>query len=78
MRKVMSKELRGDRWLSFHDLVELGIISNWESLRRWQDDPAVAFPRGKLFGRNTRRWSLKHDIEPWIESRPALREKVEA
>jgi hypothetical protein len=59
-----------DIWLSFDDLKNAGIVKNWQTLRNWQRDPQIGFPSGKLFGPNTRRWSKRHDIEPWVESRP--------
>jgi hypothetical protein len=67
-------EALDDRWLSFSDLKRSGIVPNWQTLRLWQRDPKIAFPRGRLFGPNTRRWSKQQDIDPWLSSRPAERE----
>lgn len=59
-----------DIWLSFHDLKRAGIVENWQTLSAWQRDPRINFPRGRLFGPNTRRWSKLTDIDPWLASRP--------
>jgi hypothetical protein len=67
-----------DTWLSFNDLKEAGIVDNWQTLRNWQQDPAIKFPAGKLLGPNTRRWSKLNEIDPWLASRPAEREVVAA
>jgi hypothetical protein len=63
-----------DVWLSFADLKRAGIVRSWQTLRLWQQDPRISFPPGKLFGPNTRRWSKQHEIDPWLESRPAQAE----
>jgi hypothetical protein len=55
-------------WLSYKDLRAAGIVSNWQTLRTWQR--TQAFPAGRLFGPNTRRWS-RAEIEEWLASRPA-------
>ena len=59
-----------DIFLSFDDLQAMKIVLNWETLGRWQNDSKIRFPKGRLLGPNSRRWSLKHDIEPWLASRP--------
>jgi hypothetical protein len=48
-----------------------GIVKNWQTLSNWINDPRIGFPPGRLFGPNTRRWSKRADIDPWLESRPA-------
>ncbi len=63
-----------DRWLAFEDLRTAGIVDNWQTLRSWQKNPRINFPPGRLFGPNTRRWSLKNEIEPWLASRPVARD----
>jgi len=59
-----------DTWLSFNDLQARGIVPNHPTLKSWQDDPAVRFPKGRLFGANSRRWALRAEIMPWLASRP--------
>ncbi len=59
-----------DTWVSFADLRGAGIVDNWVTLRRWQQDPEIRFPAGRLFGPNTRRWALRGEIQPWLASRP--------
>ena len=70
-----SEEL--DPQLSFNDLKRAGIVNSWETLREWQDDPRIKFPRGRLLGPNTRRWSKRQEIDPWLESRPTDRSAFE-
>ena len=62
-------------WLSFNDLKHAGIVKNWQCLQDWINDPKIAFPRGKLFGPNTRRWNKEREIDPWLESRPVDRDE---
>jgi hypothetical protein len=66
-----------DTWLTFRDLQRAGVVKNWPTLLSWQRDPDISFPRGKLFGANSRRWSQK-EINEWISSRPVSREVVAA
>jgi hypothetical protein len=66
-----------DIWLDFKDLRRARIVPNWQTLRGWQDDPRISFPRGRLFGPNTRRWNKKNEIDPWLASRPVEREGFE-
>jgi hypothetical protein len=76
-RAAMNEKKNGtslDVWVSFGDLVRAGIIANWYTLRMWQKDPKIAFPKGRLFGPNSRRWSKQHDIDPWLASRPIERD----
>ena len=63
-----------DTWLSFADLKRAGLVHSWKVLREWQRDPRVAFPPGRLLAPNTRRWSKEHDVDPWLASRPVVRE----
>jgi hypothetical protein len=66
-----------DTWLSFSDLQRAGIVPNWPTCLAWQRDPQIAFPPGRLFGPNTRRWSKQTEIDPWLGSRPIVRETAE-
>jgi hypothetical protein len=61
-----------DEWVSFEDLVRAGIVDNWQTIKDWQSDPRIAFPKGRLFGPNSRRW-LKAEIEKWLTTRPVER-----
>jgi predicted DNA-binding transcriptional regulator AlpA len=63
-----------DTWLSFNDLRRAGIVDSWQTLRAWQKDPRVAFPPGRLLGPNSRRWSKRTEIDPWLASRPTGRD----
>lgn len=63
-----------DRWLSFDDLRRAGIVTNRKTLIEWQRDPRIGFPLGRLLGPSTRRWSKQHDIDPWLASRPLVRD----
>jgi hypothetical protein len=65
--------LRAKEWLCFGDLKALGIVENWQTLIAWQDDPNVGFPRGRLFGPNSRRWS-RTEIYSWVSTRPVERD----
>jgi predicted DNA-binding transcriptional regulator AlpA len=67
-----------DVWYSFRDLQRLGIVRNWQTLRDWQNNPQIAFPKGVLFGPNSRRWSKQQHVDPWIASRPIEWLKSEA
>jgi hypothetical protein len=62
-------------WLSFNDLQAMGVVPNWQTLSARQKDPQIAFPRGRLFGPNTRRWHGPSEIAPWLASRPAVRDE---
>ena len=76
--ELSAEEAAGlDVWLSFRDLQKAGVVKNWPTLLSWQDDPKIAFPRGRLFGPNSRRWR-KTEIDAWIELRPVSREVVAA
>jgi hypothetical protein len=59
-----------DTWLCFADLRRAGIVSSWKTLREWQLDKRIGFPMGRLFAKNTRRWSKQHEIDPWLKNRP--------
>ena len=63
-----------DTWLSFDDLKRAGIVYSRKVLGEWQRNPRINFPEGKLFAPNTRRWSLQHEIRPWLDSRPVERD----
>jgi hypothetical protein len=63
-----------DRWVSFGELRHAGIVASWKMLKEWQNDPRIGFPLGRLLAPNTRRWSMLHDIAPWLASRPVERE----
>ena len=43
--------------IRFRDLRDAGVVRNKVTLARWQNDPNIAFPRGRLLGPNTRVWS---------------------
>jgi hypothetical protein len=64
-----------DTWLDFNDLQQAKIVPNRETLKEWQNDSRINFPKGRLFGPNSRRWSKEREIEPWLESRPVEREQ---
>jgi len=66
-----------DTWLTFADLKRAGVVDSWQTLIRWQNDPRIDFPKGRLFGPNSRRWSKQHEIDPWLENRPVEREAFE-
>jgi hypothetical protein len=61
-------------WLSFDDLRRAGIVSSWKTLREWQRDERIGFPKGRLLAPNTRRWSKHHEIDPWLKDRPVERD----
>jgi hypothetical protein len=63
-----------DIWLSFDDLRRAGIVDSRKTLPDWQRDPRVRFPLGRLLAPNTRRWSKRHEIDPWLASRPIERD----
>jgi hypothetical protein len=66
-----------DVWLTFAELKRVGIVDSWQTLIRWQNDPRIDFPKGRLFGPNTRRWNKQKEIDPWLASRPVEREAFE-
>jgi hypothetical protein len=66
-----------DDWYSFADLKKHGIVPNWPTLRAWQNNPKINFPKGRLFGPNTRRWSKQKEIDPWLATRPVVREEFD-
>ena len=76
LASVVAASPLGD-WLDFNDLKRAGIVKNWQTLSQWQDDPKIAFPRGVLFGPNSRRWSWQLHIEPRLATRPVEREAFE-
>ncbi len=43
------------------------------TLRRWTNDPAVAFPRPVRLGRGTTGW-LERDVTAWLEARASARD----
>ena len=63
-----------DVGLSFDDLRRARIVSSWKTLREWQRDDRIKFPKGRLLAPNTRRWSKQHEIDPWLVSRPVERD----
>jgi hypothetical protein len=67
-----------DTWLNFKDLQRANIVPNWPTLRAWQDSPEIQFPKGRLFGPNSRRWSKQTEIDPWIASRPTALKVIPA
>ena len=62
-----------DVWLDFADLQRLRILKSRQQLELWQNDPRIKFPKGRLFGPNSRRWHKGREINPWLESRPTER-----
>jgi hypothetical protein len=56
-----------DRFLSFNDLKDRGIVRNRVTLSRWIE--SQGFPQGVLLGPNTRRFS-EREVENWLERRP--------
>jgi hypothetical protein len=56
--------------LRYADLKDRGIVNNRQTLKNWQNDPKVNFPKGQLTGPNTRTWDEDEEIIPWLESRP--------
>jgi hypothetical protein len=66
-----------DVWLDFADLQRLRILKSRQQLEHWQNDPRIRFPKGRLFGPNSRRWHKGREIIPWLESRPTERAAFE-
>jgi hypothetical protein len=58
------------RRLRYFDLVERGIVKNRTTLKNWQNNPKVNFPKGQMTGTNTRTWDEDTEINPWLASRP--------
>jgi predicted DNA-binding transcriptional regulator AlpA len=56
--------------LRFGDLKARRIVSNYPTLKRWQE--REGFPRGFLLGPNTRVWR-EAEIEAWLAARPSER-----
>jgi hypothetical protein len=55
--------------IRFRDLRDAGIVTNRVTLARWQNDPKIRFPRGRLTGLNTRTWTPQ-EIQDWYDNRP--------
>jgi predicted DNA-binding transcriptional regulator AlpA len=72
--KTRKKNPAEKLWLSFNDMQAMGIVTNWQSLRLWQQHHG--FPTGRLFGPNSRRWS-REEIGDWLASRPTARADFE-
>ena len=73
-KKNPAEKLCDKLWLSFNDMKTLGIVTNWQSLRHWQQHHG--FPTGRLFAANSRRWS-REEIDAWLASRPTARAEFE-
>jgi hypothetical protein len=58
------------RWVRFRDLVAAGIVTNWVTLGRLQNEDG--FPLGILLGPNTRAWAVD-EVEDWVARRPVAR-----
>lgn len=58
------------RYVRFNDLVAAGIVTNWVTLGRLQNEQG--FPRGILLGPNTRAWAVD-EINQWLATRPTAR-----
>jgi predicted DNA-binding transcriptional regulator AlpA len=56
-----------ESYLRFADLKRMGIVNNWQTLKRWIRDQS--FPPGIMLGGNTRAWR-EDEIEAWLASRP--------
>jgi hypothetical protein len=69
----MSDVQFGDVWLSFSDLEQAGIVSNWQTLNTWID--RRGFPSGHMLGPNSRRWR-KSEVDAWLATRPVERKAI--
>ena len=58
------------RYVRFNDLVAAGIVTNWATLARLQDQEG--FPLGVMLGKNTRVWPVD-EVENWVARRPVAR-----
>jgi len=58
------------KFLRFHDLVAMGILTNRMTLKRWIDDRG--FPRPVKLGVNTAAYPA-HEVEAWLNARAAER-----
>jgi hypothetical protein len=58
------------RRLRFSDLKAMGLFKNRATLKNWQENPKVNFPKGQMTGPNTRTWDEDTEIIPFLESRP--------
>ena len=58
------------RRLRYFDLVERGIVKNRTTLKNWQNNPKVNFPKGQMTGPNLPDMGPETEINPWLESRP--------
>jgi predicted DNA-binding transcriptional regulator AlpA len=52
------------RYLRFSDLKRIGVVGNWQTLKRWIEKEG--FPAGIKVG-NTRLW-LESEIDAWLSS----------
>ena len=57
------------RRLRYNDLKERGIVKNRQTLKNWQNDPKVNFPKGQMTGPYTRTWDEDEDIIPLDQRR---------
>ena len=55
------------RRLRYADLIALGIINNYSTLRNWIR--RRGFPVGQLTGPNLRTWG-EADVQAWLDARP--------
>ena len=55
------------RYIRFPDLVDRGIVRNWQTLQRQIKN--LGFPPGQLIGANTRAWD-EAAVEAWLARRP--------
>jgi len=67
---MSTEELKHAEWLSLADLQALGVITNWQTLKLWQE--YYGFPLGRKLGPNSRRWS-RDEVDTWLASRPVER-----
>jgi hypothetical protein len=56
------------KWLRFRHLKERGIVGSWPQLKNLIEKEG--FPRGRMFGANSRAWDEETEIEAWLASRP--------
>jgi hypothetical protein len=60
-------------YIRYSDLVVANIVRNWPSLQRLVAEEN--FPPGRLFGPNTRAWTVD-EVQAWLAARPTARKIV--
>jgi predicted DNA-binding transcriptional regulator AlpA len=61
------------KFVRFHDLRAVGIVSNWPQLYNLIDE--YDFPPGVLLSPNIRAWDIE-EVQRWLASRPTERKIV--